>query len=112
MKKETYKKGIALLFIIFILLLFSLFAMMLASVFANRTEIAKGFYRSAQVFYVNDMGMERAKQYLSDNPAPSLPYTLTEDVIIDTLTINYRIVFQESPTQPGEVEITVESYIQ
>jgi hypothetical protein len=112
MKTERHKKGIALLFVIFILLLFSLFAIMLASVFANRTELAKGFYRSAQVFYVNDMGMERAKQFLADNPTITLPYTLTEDVVIDTLTINYRIVFQQSLTQPGAVEITVESYIQ
>jgi len=112
MKIRGRKRGLALLFVIFILLLFSLFAIMLASVFANRTELAKGFYRSAQVFYVNDMGMERAKEFLADNPTISLPYILTENVVIDTLTVNYRIDIQQSIAQPGTVEITVESYIQ
>ncbi len=110
MKMQEKKKGLALLFVIFILLLFALFAVMLASVFANRTELAKGFYRSAQVFYVNDMGMERAKQFLTDNPTISLPYTFTESVNIDGLTVNYRVDIQQSVSSPGAVEVTVESY--
>lgn len=104
--------GLALLFVVFLMLLFSLFALMLASVFSNRTEIARGFYRSIQAFYLNDMGMERAKQLLSDDPSwrpPDPPGYLEEHIAIGAIEGYYRIYVDEP--QPGAVEIRVESNI-
>lgn len=107
------RESLALLLVIFLMLMFSLFAMVLASVFSNRTEIAQGFSRSIQVFYINDMGMERAKQILKLDwtwSPPDPPGYLEENVSIDGLNGNYRIYLQESDSE--KKEITVESTIQ
>lgn len=109
--KNKKKDSLALLFVIFLMLLLSLFAMILASVFANRTELAKGFYRSGQVFYINDMGMERAKQRLSQDWAwrpQQPPGYLQENVNINELDGYYRVYVQELNSA---LEIKVESGI-
>ena len=113
MKKEN--NALALLLVIFLMLLSSLLAMILASVFANRTELAKGFYRSAQVFYINDMGMERAKQklYQDWNWRPQEPPGyLEEEVDISGLSGYYKIYVEESQTDPNSIELNVESRVE
>ena len=112
---KNKKRGLALLFVIFVILLFSLLGLMLASVSANRAAIARGFYRSDQIFYINDMGMERAKQKLSDDWSwrpPDPPGYLEEEVTINNLTALYKIYVQDSATEAGAVNIRVESVFQ
>lgn len=112
---KNREKGLALLFVIFIILLFSLLGLMLASVSTNRSAIALGFYRSGQIFYINDMGMERAKQKLFDDWSwrPSdPPGYLEEGVDINNLSASYKIYVQDSATEAGSVNIRVESMFQ
>ncbi len=108
------KKGLALLFVIFLMLLLSILGTMLASIFANRTALSTGFYHSNQTFFINDVGMERAKQKLYDDwtwrPADPPGY-LEETLTIDALSAIYRIYVQDSVLDPDAVDITVESII-
>jgi hypothetical protein len=108
MNRLNKKDGLALLLVIFIMILFSIFGMMLASVFANRTEMAKGFYRINQTIFVNDMGIERAKQKLYDDWSYRTA-GLNESVDIDGLEGSYTIIISGEPGDP--VEISVESNI-
>ncbi|MDP8215723.1 MAG: hypothetical protein P9L98_00140 [Candidatus Kaelpia imicola] len=102
------KDGLALLLVIFVMMLFSIFGMMLASIFANRTEVAKGFYRMAQTMFVNDMGIERAKQKLYDDWSYRTA-GLNESVDIAGLNSSYTIIIAGASGDP--VEISVESEI-
>ncbi|MDP8253393.1 MAG: hypothetical protein P9X27_03230 [Candidatus Kaelpia aquatica] len=102
------KDGLALLLVIFLMMLFSIFGMMLASVFANRTEIAKGFYRMVQTMCVNDMGVERAKQKLYDDWSYRTA-GLNESVDIAGLNGSYTAIITGAPGDP--VEISIESEI-
>ncbi len=108
MSKLNKKDGLALLLVIFIMMLFSIFGMMLASIFANRTEMAKGFYRMVQTMFVNDMGIERAKQKLYDDWSYRT-VGLNESIDIDGLIGSYTITITGASGDP--VEINVESEI-
>lgn len=92
------KKGFSLLIVIFILLLFSLLASGIATIFATRSRISYGFYRSSQAFYICDIGMERAKQLLADDPnwrPPDNPGYFEESISIGSITGYYRIYIDE-----------------
>ncbi len=108
MNRLNKKDGLALLLVIFIMILFSIFGMMLASIFANRTEVAKGFYRIAQTMFVNDMGIERAKQKLYDDWSYRTA-GLNETIDIDGLEGSYTVIITGASGDP--VEISVESEI-
>ena len=109
MNRLIKKDGLALLLVIFMMMLFSIFGMMLASIFANRTEIAKGFYRIAQTMFINDMGVERAKQKLYDDWSYRTA-GLNESIDINSLDGSYTIVITGASGDP--VEISVESEIE
>jgi len=102
------KDGVALLAVIFIMIIFSIFGMMLASIFANRTEIAKGFYRITQTTFINDMGVERSKQKLHEDWSFRTA-GLQEQVTIASLSGLYTIVITEAAG--SSVEIYVESKV-
>jgi hypothetical protein len=106
------KKGVSLLIVIFIMLIFSILGAGLASIFAGRAKISYGFYRSSQAFYICDIGMERGKQLLADNPTyrpPEPPGYLREYITIGEIQGYYDIYIED--TVDG-VSLRVESAVE